>query len=275
MGGMIIPERSSLNGAQRVSIEKPDHASTTLVSHDWCDPCTWYQKSVKIEGETLTFESGKTYASSASKWIDLTHGRMSDEDDVAATYIPKVYDDGQLLTLNDYSINYDLGKVTLSENYTPNGAITATFYKPTSSEFLLEPTAGKILVLEHAELNVSKDCMVNVPINFEIWVGNPNFNQQQPESEVNPLRILYKKKRYKNPKDLINAANLGQGEISQWGGLPHPILIFPFNYITLQPLRASQLSQLRIRLDKDQNGNDVPLTGSWGTCSFYVMSLKE
>jgi len=267
---------SDLTGVPRVAIEKPDVPSTSIISHDFCDPCTWYSKSARVEGEELTLESGKTFNSLSQNWIDLTHGRTTDEDDFAENYLPVIYDNGvELVEGQDFTIDYKNGKVTFAENYTVQGTITANFSHATSSHFILEPIAGKILILEHAELNFSKDCFINVPISFEIWVGNPYFNPQEPESPTNPLRVLYKRKKYKNEKDLINAANLGQGEIAQWGNLPHPVLVFPFNYVTLQPMKSSQLTQLIIHLDSDSNGNQVPLQGSWGTATFYVMSIPD
>lgn len=268
--------RSSITGVQRVAVEKPDIPSTSITSHDFCDPCTWFTKSVRVEGQTLTLETGKTYGSPSTKWIDLTHGRVTDEDDFAENYVPVIYDNGVALVEDlDFTINYLNGKVTFAENYIVQGTITADFSHATSSHFVLEPIAGKTLIIEHAELNFSKDCSMNTPISFEIWVGNQLFNPQEPESPTNPLRVLYKKKRYKNEKDLINAANLGQGEIAQWGNLPHPVIVFPFNYVTLQPMRSSQLTQLIIHLDNDTEGNQVPLQGSWGTSTFYVMSIPD
>ena len=252
MSVSIIPEKTNTTGVQRVAIEKPDIPSTTKVSHDWCDPTTWFTSSARVEGETLTIETGKTYVSLSQKWIDLTHGKVTDEDDFSSSYVPVIYDDDVALTEGqDFTVDYLNGKVTFDANYTVNGTITADFSKATDSVYKLIPTAGKVLILEHAELNASKDCTINVAIAFEIWVGNPYFNPANPISETNPLQVLYKKKTYKNEKDIINACNKGHGSIPQWGNLQNEVLVFPFEYVTLQPLRSSQLAELRIHLEKD------------------------
>jgi hypothetical protein len=272
----LSPQYSDSTGVERVSVEKPDMPSTTLISHDWCDACTWYMNSVRVENEVLELETGKLYNSSKQKWIDTSHGRITDEDDIHNNYKPYVYDGAQeLLEDRDYTINYEDGKVTISDSYALQGSLTATYSYATTSNFLLEPKPGKILILEHAELNFSKSCLINVPINFEIWAGNPFFDPKNPISEINPLRFLYKRKKYKNEKDIINAANLGQGFIPQWGNLPDDTIIFPFNYITLQPLRSSQYAQLILSLSPNSDGEVVPLTGSWGTVSFYIISLVD
>lgn len=272
-------------GSQRVSIEKADDSSTTLISHDWCDPSSWSTESIKVTGKVLVQDAGKVYDIGDVFIIDLTHGRKTDEDEISAPYLFKLTDDGTELTEDeDYVVDYKLGKVTIDVNYTVVGALVADYHKSDGSGYIFEPTPGKVLVLEHPELNFSKDSFINTHIIFEVWVGNPYFNPANPIVDWTPtsqfgvdnfLRFPYKKKIYKNEKDLINAANLGQGYIPKFGNLVTDVLVFPFNYVTTTSLKSSDLAQLRLYLKKDKDGKNIPLTGSFGTVSFYVVSLNE
>lgn len=271
-------------GAIKVAVEKSDESSTTLISHDWCDPSSWFTNSERVVDKVLTFESGLIHSSGDVDIIDLTHGRVTDEDEFSSSYLVELKDnDVVIIEDKDYTVDYKTGKFTLDVNYSKQGELKATYSKATDSVYIYEPKPGKILVLEHPELNFSKDCFINVHIDFEVWVGNPYFDPEQPIVEYDPdvpglencLRLPYKKKVYKNEKDLVNAANLGQGFIPQFGNLPDDVLVFPFNYVTTTNLRSTDLAQLRLSLGKNKDGEVVPLTGSYGTVSFYVISLNN
>lgn len=273
-------------GSIKVAIEKPDDSSTTLISHDWCDQTSWFYESIEVIGKTPTNETGKVYNLGGDiNIIDIIHGKITDEDEIDRKYLFQVTDDGTpIVEGTDYTVDYKNGKFTIDDAYTIQGALLCNYYKADGSGFLYEPKAGKILVLEHPELNFAKDCFINTYIDFEVWIGNPYFNPANPIVPWTPtsqfgvdnfLRFLHKKKTYKNEKDLINAANLGQGSIPAFGNLNKEVLVFPFNYVTTTNLKSSQLAQLIIRLRKDENGNNIPLTGSFGTVSFYVVSLME
>lgn len=273
-----VPElaKNATTGAQKVSIEKPDDSSAVLITHDWCNKETWYQRSIRVEGENLTNASGKLYNSSKAFWIDLAHGKVYEEDKISATYLPVVKDSGTVINEGEhFDVDYKLGNITLKDTYTATGVISADFSYATSSDFMIEPKPGKILALEHSELNFLKDVVIDKHIIFEIWVGNPGFNVGLPESETNPMRVRYGYTTYKNEKDLISAGNQGQGSIPKFGNMTDDVLVFPFHYLTVKPFKSSLLTQLRVRLSKDINGSDTELNGSWGTAAFYVVSHDE
>lgn len=74
---------------QEVSINqtKSTNAGAIVVSHNFCDPCTWYGDSVGVVDEVLTNSGdGLTFNSSKVNWIDMTHGRVTNENDFAANY---------------------------------------------------------------------------------------------------------------------------------------------------------------------------------------------
>lgn len=257
-------KKTSIQKIPMVAIYKPEGSSGSIATHDWCDKTTWYGSSVRVLGEELSLtanESGKEYDSTNQYWIDLVHGKKSDEDEISTPYLAKVYVDAVLKTeVTDYTVNYASGLVTFIEVQT--GVVTADYSYATNSTFKLAPDAGKVLILEHAELQFSTNInLQNQFIDFEIWVYNP-YNL--------PNKFMYKRKRYKNIKDVINSANLGQGVIPAIAGLTNDIVVLPFNYATIQPLQSSVGAELRISLS-----NNVPFTGEFSTATFYVVSQTE
>jgi hypothetical protein len=258
MATSFIPERDS-KGRPLSALMKPSGLSDgTMVTHDLCDKTTWYQESTEHTGISLT-ASGLDYNhADHAHWIDLTHGKLYGEDNVANLREPKIYVDAVEVTTG-FSINYSTGVVTFDS--TPSGAVTADFWKAGSSCFSVIPDAGKVLSLEHAELQFASDVMMSSPIRFEIWVYNPYDL---------PNKVPYKVIRYKNIKDIINAANLGQGYIPKISGLQHDILVFPFNYIATKPLQSSVGAELRVSIE-----DDVELAGEWATATFYFLSEDE
>jgi len=65
-----------------VALHKPQELSHTIVSHDFCDPCTWYSKSTQVVEEILSTENGLHFKSANKNWIDLEHGRVTYEDKI-------------------------------------------------------------------------------------------------------------------------------------------------------------------------------------------------
>jgi hypothetical protein len=252
-------KKSPTTNRLEVQIMKPEGSSATIVTYDWCDKTTWYQKSTEVTGETMTDSGdGLTFNSVNEYWIDLTHGKLYDEYNLADKKEPKIYDNGTEVT-SGITIDYTSGDVTFDS--APTGPITCDYWYAGDSTWTLVPTVGKSIFIEHAELNFSSDVLVNSPFNFEIWVYNPYDL---------PNKVLYQKVKYKNIRDIINAANLGQGYIPKIAGLQNDVLVFPFNYATVKPLQTSTGAELRVSID-----NDEEITGEWATATFYVLSEDE
>lgn len=259
MGVGSINRKSPTTGRMEVSISKPEGSSATKVSHDWTDKCSWYQNSLQVTGEPMTDSGdGLTFNSVNDGWIDLTHGRLYDEYSLPDKKEPKVYIDA-VEQVSGFTVDYDNGNVVFDSS--PSGAVTCDYWYATDSYWCIKPDPGKILGLEHAELNFSKDVMMSGAVSFEIWVYNP--------ADL-PNKIPYQTIKYKNMKDIINAANLGQGYIPAMGGLQNDILVFPFNYATVKPLTYSSGAELRVKID-----GDIPFSGEWATATFYVLSEDE
>jgi len=258
---------------QKVAVYKAEGDSFIAVTPDFTDRTTWFQESIKVTDEVLTLDTGKTYNSANTFWINATHGKIYMEDAITVGGLPlhfggtriypaQIKDNGtEIAEDTDYSINYDTGMVTLDADYTAIGSITATYYYATTSVYTIKPDDLKMIHIEHSELQFTGDLLMNAPVNFDIWVYNPGDL---------PNKMLYKRTTYKNIKDIINAANLGTGVIAPVDILTNPISVFPFDYATLKTLRSSQGAELRVSVE-----GDIPFSGEWGTATFYILSEAE
>ena len=249
------------SGKQKVALYKSEDTAKVAVTHDWCDKTTWFQGSLHEVDDVLTVDSGTTYRSSHSFWIDLTHGRMYDEFTINADnkYTPIIKVDGVVVSDDTYTIHYITGLVEFE--VAPAGEITATYYYAGSSTYTLAPTPGKKLYLEHSEMQFTKDVIINYPLNFEIWVYNP--------ADL-PNKVKYRHTKYKNGRDFINSCNKGQGLIPSFDNISNDVLVFPFEYVTMIPLDSAVGAELRIYMDEDN-----PITGEFATCSFYCISTDS
>ena len=251
------------SGKLQVAQYKSEGSSKTFVTHDWCDKTTWYQKATKVTNEALIVDTGLTYVSTNEHvyWIDLDHGKLYDESVINADgeYSAVIKVDNVVIPTDAYTLDYKVGSVTFEAD--PSGAVTADYYYAGSSEYSIIPDSGKILHLEHSEMQFASDVMINTPMNFEIWVYNPYDL---------PNKIRYRQTKYKSAKDFVNSCNLGQGQIPAFADLILPTIVFPFNYTTLKTVKSSQGAELRLRCD-----DDLELTGSFGTCTFYTISEDE
>ena len=240
-----------------VAVKRPEGSSTTLCTHDFTNKSTWYQGSIEVTGETLS-ANGLTYSAVNDGWIDLEHGKVYNEYAIENKRAPKIYDNAVLITTG-FTINYEDGEIVFDN--TPTGPITADYWHGSDSTFTVSPLSGKYLIIEHAELNFTKDIEMTTPLNFEIWVYNP--------ADL-PNKVKYQNIKYKNMKDIISAANLGQGFIQACGEITKDILIFPFNYATVKPLSSSLGAELRITAD-----DNIELNGEWANAAFYILSEDE
>ena len=256
---VLSEKRSVVTNRLEFQVMKPEGSSTTKVSYDWCDKTTWYQGSLQITDEVMVNSGdGLTYNSANEGWIDLTHGKLYGEDALDDQKEPVIYDNGVEVN-SGFTIDYKTGDVVF--DLSPTGPVTCDYWYAQGSTWSLVPDPGKTLFIEHAELNFSKDIDMTNPVVFEIWVYNP--------SDL-PNKVPYQSIKYKNIKDIINSANLGQGYIPAVGGLQNDVLVFPFNYATVKPLSSSYGAELRISLENDQE-----LGGEWSTATFYVLSEDE
>lgn len=271
---MKILAETDDNDRLRVSME-PRMAGSSLivVTHNWCDPTTWYTQSEREIGEQLDGDIlGFVYDSQNTNWIDMTHGKIYREDLISAPYLPVVKVDGVQKTERapwassggDFSIDYADGSVTFFESQLGK-TVTADYSHANGSLFIVAPEAGKRLWVEYSEVQFSKDIDVKSHTYFQPWAYNPS-NPPEKIPVANPTT-------YKTLDNYIEEANGTYPIIPAMGGtrgFSQDRLTFPFNYATIKELKASLGVEIRVWLE-----GDVAYGGEYGTATFYCTSYEE
>lgn len=259
------PKHTNQTGAIEVAVHKPEQSSTSFVTHDWTDKTTWFGDSVRVTDEVMSDSGdGLTFNSANDTWIDLYNCKVYNEDVVIndGPYTIEVKIDDVLQDhLDGYSIDFANGNVTFDSSQSGN-TIKVTYSHENGSTWYMVPAAGKKLLIEHSELQFSKDIDMVAPITFEVWVYHPD------QVTYPGLKVKYAEEKYKNIKDIVNTANLGTGSIPAIGDLTQEVIVFPFNYVSVKPFDSSIGAELRIK-----TAGDAALTGEWATATFYVISM--
>ena len=270
MGGWLPPKNP--DGSAIVTPEPRCGSSLVVVTHNWCDPTTWYTGSNRIEGETLSDSGdGRTFNSANQHWIDLSHGKVYREDMLSAPYLPVVKVDGVQKTERapwavsggDFQIDYVAGTVTFFEAQT--GVVTTDYSAAASSLFVIAPTAGKRLWVEYSEVQFSRDIDIKSHTHFQPWAYNP----ADPPNKIAAAAAT----TYKTLDNYIEEANGCYPSIPPMGatrGFQQYRETFPFKYATIKELLSSYGLEIRVWLE-----GDVPYGGEYGTATFYCTSRDE
>lgn len=281
----IIQPKTSSKGIPKVAVVKPDGDDfISLVSHEWTRKETWYSKSVRVLGESPT-PTGLVYNLANDFVIDCFNGHIVDQEIVAKDYGLIVYDGGTPLVEGvgkDYTVDYKAGVVTLLS--APSGEVTMDYSHATDSTWVVEPQPGKILSIEHAEIDFTIDADVH-KTHFEVWAYNPLFNQGNPvdpddssfdpynedpqNPSANPLRFMAQRRTYNNIKDVIKIANQVD-VVAPIGGLANQVIRMVFDYTSLIELKQSLGMQMRIYIDDHQ-----PLSGEFSSTTVYTTIEDE
>jgi hypothetical protein len=243
-----------------------------MVTHNFCDPTTWFTSSVRAEEEALVDSGdGLTWNSSHPNWIDMHHGKMFDEGahraDVEHEYAIAVTVDGVeaiqrapfKTTGGDYEVNYAEGTVTFFESK-QGSAVVATYSYATDSTWKLIPDQGSRVDIESVEAQFSSDTIMRDTIQFKIYGYNP---------EDPPNKILYATTNYKTMRNFIDEAQGSYPVVPAIGGSEgrgtlNAIYGFPFRYGTIRKMPSSFGLELHVRLRED-----LAFGGEHATATFY------
>lgn len=280
MPDQIVTDR----GNARVEVQPASGIRKTIVSHDWCDPTTWYQDSERITDEVLDAvpnTSYKRYRADHKNWIDMYSGKIVEEEVLrpAGPYgvIVKVNDVTKTIGV-DYRVDYRTGEVVFEwfdswGNARGMGALTApdvvkaTYSHTQTSMFTIAPDANKMLRIPNVEVQFTQDVELQASIIFAAFAYNPL--DLPNKIEVPGTRLVYKTAR-----DFMSIGNQGVGQISPWGGnkrgVYNPVNVFPFNYQAATDLKSSQGAEIRMWIE-----NDVPQKGEYSTATFYCLEEDE
>jgi hypothetical protein len=265
----LIPPKDPLGIPLTVS-EPRRGTELIIVSHNYCDPCTWYTESIRVNEEILTSEDGYTWNSVNPYWIDMVSGRMfkdyktrelvDHKYDIVLTVdgYSKLYRDYFSETGGDFSIFYEDGYIKSFEDWSGK-EIKCSYSYATGSAWSINPDFGTKIDIEQADVQFSSDVMMNDTVIFETLVYNP---------EDFPNKIVYDTAYYKRVQNIIDEAIGAFPTISKLSpnarGTKYDTVEFPFKYGTVKTLDSSVGLELRIRLE-----NNIKYGGSFCTASFY------
>lgn len=268
-------KRLDTEGNSAVTIQPRIATGTTIVSHNFGDPCTWYQGSIEIVNEVLTPKtSGSFYTYKMSKEyiIDIEHGRITFDEKVDPKYKVKIFVNGVQQT-SGFSINYEDGEVTFQNSLTASDEVKASYWYANESTFTLAPLPGKKLKVENVESQFTEDVKLNgtSEIWFEEWGYDPNNL---------PNKMMYRRIKYKNIAQFIDESNNRySAEIKPIDNITKPMHIFVWNYPAARVMEYTKGAEVRIRVyDLASNSFNKPLknTGNTrlerATVTFYCIS---
>jgi len=281
--------KSTFDNKLVVSVWPTEGSRSNLISHNWCDPTTWYTSSVRIGDEIILGDGSGVYRTGHSPVLDLTHGKLFGEDFLEARtgQVLKaiLYVNDILLTemdpdtgLGDYSLDYLTGVLTFT--LAPVGPVRISYNYTTDSSWYLQPTPGKVLRIKDVEVQFSKDCSIRDTIEFgaqgQAQYFAPHLVTQgvlQAETYI-PLGMPV---RYKTMKDFLDEAN-GSLPITPktthanptWRDLADDVITLPWNYQATINVFSAQGMRIRVKLL-----NDRPYQGAFATSTFYALSEDE
>ncbi|RLC83505.1 MAG: hypothetical protein DRJ03_17040 [Chloroflexi bacterium] len=220
-----------------------------FVSHDFCDKCTWWQRSVDFEDveATPTDTSYTTYQLPYEYIIDKK--RISDRNSVEGKdFVVKV--NGTVVT-EGYTVNYEAGQITFDTALSSTDTVTASGAYATSSLYEITAREGYRLILTYVESQFTLNLTVNDALVFELVLNN--------ESTGNEDKIIHRQVYY-GAKDMLNQANMPV-VIEPFAELTQKVIVLPWNYLTqyaIYPVgypadaQNMEFNKLRLYLENDQ-----------------------
>lgn len=276
---------------------RKDVDAPNIISPNWCDKTTWWEKSTAVVGETLT-DSGDltTYNSANDHWICLHHGKVTQEHNINSNYQVKVYVDAVEKTENsqgttdgDYSVNYDTGDVTFNSAQAGGAVITADYsYSPDTagnSCWTVAPDSGKKLSLRAVEVQFSVDIDLTDTAIFEIYgfveVFAPHLwdGYDPPGPYPAGTKIPLQANKYPRMHNYIDESQQAYPNVpalggNSWRGMQQQMQIFRWPYThdfgQYVELASSKGMELRIFLEAD-----TPFGGERAVATLYARSEDE
>lgn len=275
--------QADTNGNITVATQPRTGTGLTLITHNFADPKSWYSNSTRVLSGVIS-ASGEAYThyNFSGEVIDMENGRVTFEDKITnplydnETYVPKIQVNGSLVT-SGYAINYITNQVIFTTPLTANDVVTSTYYQVNDSVFIIKPYAGKELIMEHVEVQFSKNVdFASKQLWFDIWAYNP-YDPYGPKIRADVPAI------YKNVKDFLNESNNSLGVmVPAIGELTKDCYIFVWQYPAARIIKSSQGVEIRIHTFNPANGSKSEVNSSIdsdpvevATATFYCLSQDE
>lgn len=298
-------EKTQKDGAPLVAIQGRVGSETIYATHNFCDETTWYNGSNRVTSASLVMTGSSWYHSGVglnSCWIDMTHGKMFDEEGlvedqqifatqaggdphgysvhVVVSGVVKTQRSSFESTGGDYTVDYASGTITpvSGQDWTGQDVIACFSYKG-SSYWYLEPLPNKTLVMEKAEIQFSHDTDYNTTLEMGVEGFAAIFAPQYIQANGGPLpndaRIPLESTLYKTVDQLVDEAIMAFPQIpvitsSNGRGYTQPKNIFQFHYAAVRKIYASLGMRVFIK-----NANDISFGGERATATFYCTSEDD
>jgi hypothetical protein len=276
------------NGVPIFAESPRDGSEWVIGSHNFCDPCSWFGDSVRVNNEVLT-DSGDGYVFNSLhiNWIDMTSGRMHNDDlwisiqkqlnpkdPHGYEVIVKVNDEIKTMcpefseTGGDYWINYDDGKIIFLNNQSGN-VITVSYNYATTNTFYVRPLPGSILAIEDAECDISVDTEMITEITYSAWhFDGEQFVKDQETKYKRSGQICTEARGCYPVFTSIGASNAHKQIVNikefrrKSRGMKYDRQATPFQYSTVKWLNSAYLQEVRVHTkDSTQfNGEHVSIT---------------
>lgn len=275
---------TALSPIPSIQISKSSDMRATIISHDWTDKTSWYEKAVRVvDGVLADTGDHQTYALAQGGVIDVFHGKITDEHalkdasnnsfriTVKVDGVTKTERDPHFGTGGDYEVNYSLGTVTFFSAQSDSAVVTATYHYATTSVFTVKPAAGKKMCIDRAEVQLSVDCVANDSVVFQPYGYVQSFAPHLTPAPypANTLIPLGPPAIYKGIRDFLNASCKSYPVIpalggSGWRGLSVGSVVMDWDYVAKTVLDSSKGMEIRVWLE-----HDTPWDGTFGTVTFY------
>ena len=278
------------DGATLIATVGREGSETIQATHDFTKKETWYTTSNRVTNELLSDSGdGLTFSGSNKYWIDMTHGKVYDEDaiclDISHGYSVDITVTGSLLTPRtpfsgsggEYTVNYRSGSVTFAT--APSSSVTASYSYAVDSTWILQPSGSKFIDIEEAEVHFSSNVEMNDTIQFgaqgwvqvfapSLWTGNGGPLATNTLITIDStnyktfFQIIDESVSTFTSLPIINSVN-GRGTNSQ-------LYQSSFRYGAVKRLHSLYGMQLFVKLV-----DDIEFGGDRASATFYCMSRNE
>lgn len=276
ISNQVLQTRNA-DGASVSTITPRLGSEVIYTTPNYCDKTTWYYSSVRIQDETLTDSvDGLIWTSGNKFWVDMTHGKIFDEDTYASEidhkYAVIVTVDGVTMTQRDpfatdggdYDVDYQIGQITFFQSQSGK-SILCSYSFAKESEWTIIPDRGFYIDMEKAKIQWSDDLKMNDCIDFEVWAYDPDDL---------PNKKRYALTTYKKMDNFLDEADAFFSHIAPAGGDIRGIQKnrygITFRYGTIRRLLSSQGAELRIKLK-----NNIMFNGERATGTFFCTIHQE
>lgn len=278
----------------------PSGGGFRLVTHNFCDACSWWQGSVEVEEATTSTQDQLSYViEGAPRLVDVRHGRLTFEDEITPStvapngnvmthVVPVVaVDDISLDPSNEdasegddrYTIDYEGGVVTFAVERSPSAVVTVSYRTPSSSAYAFKPPSGKQWKFEDAEVDVSEDIDMNATFQTTAYGSHTTL------TGGNVVNVGFK--TYKNMHDFQAAARRFWGPIpsgfGKSGGVGAPKWTFEWQYARSDIYYSTpnyvdkNLDSSRVTYNRAECRivGDTPYPGHFLTMTYYGQETDE